>query len=70
MSCTPQKYYSVYNRHTDQPVIVHARAKECMAAVGLTPASFYSYVTRTRKGVEKGRYEIFVDEEDDEDGEM
>lgn len=68
MSCTPQKYYSVYNRHTDLPVYVHGTRDECRAAAGLTVSSFYSYVTRTRRGQEKGKYEIYVDEEDLEDG--
>ena len=68
MSCTPQKFYSVYNRHTDELIYPHGRRDEIMAVVGLTKASFYTYVTRTRKGTAKGKYEIFVDEEDDEDG--
>lgn len=63
----PYKYYSVYNRHTDQPVIIHGTTPECMAATGLTRTSFYIYVTRTRKNEKKGKYEIFVDEEDLED---
>lgn len=62
------KHYSVYNRHTDQPVIIHGTTPECMAATGLTRTSFYIYVTRTRKNEKKGKYEIFVDEEDEEDG--
>lgn len=67
MSCTQYKYYSVYNRRTDLPVCVHGKRDECMAATGLSETSFYTYVTRTRRGDKKGRYEIYVDEEDDDD---
>lgn len=64
------KYYSVYNRHTDEPVIIHGTTPECMAATGLTKRSFYIYVTRTRQNAKKGKYDIYVDdpEEDEEDG--
>ena len=64
----PQNYYSVYNRRTDEPVIIHARARECMRVAGLKSRTFYAYVTRTRQNCQiKRRYDIFVDEEDDED---
>ena len=36
------KRYSVYDRRTDQPVIIYATARECAAAMGLTEMSFYS----------------------------
>lgn len=68
MGSKPRNYYSVYNRRTDQPVIIHGMARECMAATGLKSRSFYNYVTRTRHNCQRGRkYDIFVDEEDDED---
>ena len=62
------KFYSVYNRKTDEPVIIHGTTRECMAATNLTKSSFYTYVTCTRyNNVKKRRYDIYVDEEDDED---
>lgn len=63
----PYKYYSVYNRHTDEPVIIHGSPLECMAATGLAKRSFYIYVTRTRQNAKKGKYEIYVDEEDEDE---
>lgn len=70
MGMSPHNYYSVYNRRTDQPVIIHGMARECIAATGLTSSTFYTYVTHTRQNSKKKRkYDIFVDEEDDEDGE-
>lgn len=63
------KYYSAYNRHTDLPVFVHGTAAEVGAAIGLTVGSVYIYVTRTRKNEKKGKYEIYVDDsEEDDDG--
>ena len=62
------KYYSVYDRHTDQPIIIHGTRLECMETTGLTMATFYSYVTHTRTGNHKRRYDIYPDEEDEEDG--
>jgi hypothetical protein len=61
------KRYSVYNRKTDMPVIIHGTTPECMAATGLTKSSFYIYVTRTRKNAKLGKYDIY--EDDPEEGE-
>ncbi len=61
------KYYSVYKRKTDMPVLIHATSRECLQALGISLATFYCYVTHTRKGTRKCKYEIVVDEED-EDG--
>ena len=59
------KYYSVYNRKTDMPVIIHAKTDECLRVTGVSQATFYCYVTRTRNGIKNRRYDIYVDEEDD-----
>ena len=62
--CEPySKYYSVYNRKTDEPVIIHAKAPECMAAAKLKKSTFFSCVSATTKNSNrKRRYDIFVDE--------
>lgn len=46
MACRCYKFYSVYDRHTDMPVIVHATAKECQAVLGITDKTFRTYVTQ------------------------
>ena len=61
------KHYSVYDRHTDQPILIHATRLECMGITGISLSTFYSYVTHTRTGKHKRRYEIYPDEEDDEE---
>ena len=60
------KYYSVYNRKTDFPVIIHGTTSECMRIMGVSQATFYCYVTHTRNGTRKCKYEIFVDREDED----
>ena len=67
MGMIPRHYYSVYKRRTDEPVIIHAKAPECLEATGLTKSSFYSYVTWTRYGSRKRKYLIYVDDPDEED---
>lgn len=59
------KYYSVYRRKTDMPVIIHARSSECQRVIGVSQSTFYCYVTHTRNGTRKCKYEILVDEDDD-----
>lgn len=64
------KYYSVYNRKTDMPVMIHGKIEECMRIMGVSKATFYIYATHTRNGSRKCKYEIYVDDqEEDEDGE-
>lgn len=62
------KYYSAYRRKTDMPVIIHGTLGECMTALGISKATFQQYLSHTRYGTRKCRYEVFVDEDDD-DGE-
>ncbi len=65
----PIKYYSVYKRKTDEPVIIHGTAKECAKVIGVAVNSFHIYVTRFNKGVKRRKYDIYVDDpEEDEDG--
>ena len=66
MSQVPYKYYSVYGRKTDLPVIIHGTSLECMRVLGVSQATFYCYVSHTRNGTRKGKYEIYVDVEDDD----
>ena len=61
-----KKYYSVYDRRTDMPVIIHGTASECMKATGLARNTFYGCVGRTRKGIKRGHYEVFADDEEDD----
>lgn len=59
------KRYSVYDRRTDQPVIIYATARECAAAMGLTEVSFYSVYSRQKNnGKVSMKWEIFEDEAD------
>lgn len=71
MARRPVKHYSVYNRKTDEPVVIYGTARECIKVMGVTMTTFYIYVTRTNKGIKKRKYDIYVDDpEEDEDGNM
>lgn len=61
----PQRRYTVYKRKTDE-LLAFGSARECAKQLGITLASFYSAVSRA-KTREEGRYEVFVDEVDEED---
>ena len=67
MKMAKQQYkrYSVYDRKTDLPVIIHGTTGECMQAIGVSRATFWCYVTHTRHGTRKCKYEIYVDEDDE-----
>jgi hypothetical protein len=65
MSRGYNNYYSVYLRKTDMPVIIHGNTLECMAAMGISRASFYSYFSHTKHGTRKCKYEVYKDEEDE-----
>lgn len=58
--------YSVYERGTDRPIMIHGTAEECAAAMGVRTNTFYIYVMRQNKGRPQ-RIEIFVDDPDEED---
>lgn len=59
------KRYSVYVRKTDLPVIINGTTSECLRVMGVSRATFYCYVTHTRHGTRKCKYEIYEDEEDE-----
>lgn len=61
------KYYSVYRRKTDMPVIIHGNTLECMEAAGISQATFYTYFSHTKHGTRKCKYEIYADEEVEDD---
>lgn len=63
-------YYSVYRRKTEMPVIIHATTQECIKIMGVSLATFYCYASHTRHGTRKCKYEVYVDDsEEDKDGE-
>jgi hypothetical protein len=64
------KYYSVYNRKTDEAVVIHRTSQECADIMGIKRSSFYHYVNRNKTGKLYCKYDIFIDDpEEDEDGE-
>lgn len=68
MACRPYKFYSVYDRDTDLPIIIHATIKECVEQLGITEETFRTYVSHTKHGTRNDKYQIYVDEPEDEDG--
>lgn len=64
---TRYKFYSVYDRDTEMPIIIHADSKECAERLGITELTFRSYVSHTKHGKRKGKYEIYLDDPEDED---
>ena len=62
------KKYSVYDRKTDLPIIVYKSAQECAEILGIEYQSFRMIYHRQQAGQPSNKWEIFVDEEDDDDG--
>lgn len=60
------KHYSVYERRTDRPIMIHGTAAECIKATGLTPPTFYSYISKTKSGTTKRRYDVYVDDDEED----
>lgn len=58
--------YSVYDRRTDMPVLIHGTAAECAACMGIDTNSFYHSLKRSQAGRSKTKYEIFIDEDQDD----
>ena len=48
-----KKLYTVWNNTTDEVVIVDGNINECAKAMGVSVNSFYSIVTKSRKGIQK-----------------
>lgn len=53
------RYYSVYNRMTDEPIVIHGTARDCASAIHVKLESFFEYLSRQRKGLINGKWEIF-----------
>jgi len=45
--------YSVWDNRTDELVILDGEAKDCAKAMNLSISSFYSIVTKVKKGIVK-----------------
>lgn len=61
-------YYSAYDRKTDEPVVIHGTAKECMERLNVKRSTFFHYVTHTRQNVHPRRkYDVYVDDPEEED---
>ncbi len=56
--------YSVYERGTDRPIMIHGTSAECAGALRIGIPSFYKQIQRSRQGQPSQKYEIFTDEED------
>ena len=63
----PYRFYSVYDRDTDMPILIHATSKECRERLGITEQTFRTYVTHTRNGTRNDKYQIYVDEPEDDE---
>ena len=62
------KRYSVYLRKDDTPVIIFASAEECASVLGCAIVTFYSYLSKQRKGIPyPKKYCIYEDEVSEED---
>ena len=62
------KHYSIYERATDKPIVIYGTPQECAQALGITRDSFYPKIAKERSGGRRSRkYEIFEDEEVDND---
>ena len=68
---TKPGYYSVYRYGSDEPVIIHATARECARVMGITVSTFYGEISLQRKRVRRvwGRWQIFRDDEPEDDQE-
>ena len=70
MACRCYKFYSVYRSGTDEPVIIHATAKEIRERLGITDQTFRTYASHTKNGTRKNPFDIYLDEpEEDDDAE-
>lgn len=58
--------YTIYDKN-DFPIIVDGKAQECADLLGISLASFYSTVSRAKKGLLRRRYILrrFIDEDGD-----
>ncbi len=65
----PYKRFSVYRREDEMPVILYATAEECAEAMGCSRDTFFTYLSRFKKGMMyPKKYLIYEDEVEEEDG--
>ena len=67
MPRNPYKFYSVYERGTDMPIIIHESSIECMKKLGIAEATFRAYVSHTRHGTRSDKYQIYVDDPEEDE---
>ena len=64
----PYKRFSVYYRKDEMPVMLYGTAYECAAAMGVSRSTFFTYLSRFRKGMRyPKKYLIYEDEVEEED---
>ena len=61
-----RRRYSVYRKGTDEPIVINGTSEQCAAAMSITTNSFYRYLVRSEHGIKGRKYEIFVDDPDEE----
>lgn len=66
MACRCYKFYSVYRSGTDEPVVIHATAKEIQRLLGITDPTFRTYASHTKNGTRKNPFDIYLDEQEDD----
>ena len=60
-----RKWYSVYHRKTDEPLVIYGTSKECAKAMGIRVNSFYRYIVRMRQGkIKLRKWLVYEDEVD------
>ena len=64
-SGTPQKYYALYLRKTDE-LVCSGSAKECMAELGISKSAFHTLVCKSRSGKIK-KWDVYVEPYNEED---
>lgn len=55
--------YSVYDRRTDMPILIHHTAVECAACLGIKLNSFYRTLMRQRGDSSTSKFEVVVDDD-------
>lgn len=62
------KRWSVYHRDSEMPIILYATSEECAKVLGVSRATFFSYLSRFKKGEPyPKKYLIYEDEMEDDD---
>jgi hypothetical protein len=59
--------YSVYEQGTDKPIFIYGTAAECANSLGVSVGSFYKQIWRARNGMPPQKYQIYIENTDEED---